>query len=64
MRKENIFKKYADVILLFLASRIGFLLLFLLAGNPFSLLTDFFDSNMYTQIATGGYSQEYLMAFF
>ena len=64
MKKENIFKKYADVILLFLASRIGFLLLFLLAGNPFSLLTDFFDSNMYTQIATGGYSQEYLMAFF
>lgn len=64
VKKDNFFKKYSDVILLFLISRIGFLLIFLLAGNPFSLLTDFFDSHLYTQIANEGYSQQYLTAFF
>ena len=64
MKKDNVFKKYTDVILLFTASRIAFLLLFLLAGNPFSLLTDFFDSHLYTQIANNGYTDGYLTAFF
>lgn len=62
--KNNLLKKYADVILLFLISRICFLLIFFLAGNPFSLLINFFDSSMYASIAYGGYSEDYLTAFF
>lgn len=62
--KKTLFKKYSDVIFLFIASRLVFLFIWFLAGNSFHLLTEFYDSDMYNNIAKNGYAKDYLTAFF
>ena len=64
MRKDNIFRKSADVILLFFASRVCFLLIIFLAGNSLDTIIHFFDGNIYNIIADNGYSEIYLTNFF
>ena len=63
-KKQGVIKKYADVIALFLVSRICFAVILLVSGKTVPELVYLFDSELYRQIAENGYYKDFLTAFF
>ncbi len=63
-KKQGVIKKYADVIALFLVSRICFTVILLVSGKTVPELVYLFDSELYRQIAENGYYKDFLTAFF
>ena len=63
-KTKSLIKKYSDVIAMFLASRVCFLVIIFITGKTIPELIHLFDSELYYQISQNGYDQEFLTAFF
>lgn len=64
VNKKGFFKKYTDVIVCFLVSRLCFALILILCKRTVPELTRFFDGELYYEISVNGYNKNHLTAFF
>lgn len=56
--------EYKEVLILFAVSRLVFALMMLISGKTYLQILDTFDGELYKRIASEGYSEVYLTAFF
>ena len=64
MERKKLLRNYVDVIAVFLASRVCFIVIIFLAGKSISELPEVFDGGLYNMIAENGYNQVHLTNFF
>lgn len=64
MADKSIIKKYSDVIIVFLVSRVIFSAFIILSGLPYSDILNLFDCENYNWIARYGYARQTVTAFF